>query len=362
MKNDKSKSIKKLVFVIESMGFGGAERVVSVLTEELAGKYDISVITFKRKKEEYSLHKSIKRSNLELQEGYKKFFLGKKELEKMLLKLKPDIVIAFDILPNILVNAIHSKKRQWGTVISERSAPKEAEISMLSKILRKIYYTRADGYVFQTEEAMKYYSRVIQNRAFIIPNPVKEGLPDRNYSGQTRIVAVGRLIKAKNYGCLINAFALFLQKYNHYTLEIYGEGECRNEIEDCIKKLHLSEHVKLMGNCKDLHEKIRGAQLFVMSSLYEGMPNALMEAMAMGFPVIASDCPAGGSRELIQDGENGYLFYNNDFQDLYRKMCCAVECGCLEKLGKQAAAIKFEFSSKSISARWEKLLEEVGNK
>lgn len=356
------KKLDKLVFIIESMGIGGAERVVSILAENLCDKYEISIITFKKKQVEYPINMKIERLNFEIPEGYKKFFEGRRKLENELMELKPDVVIAFDILPNILVNAIKRRRRKWLTVISERSAPREAEISILSKILRKLYYRKADRYVFQTEEAMNFYSKSIQQRSYIISNPIREGLPKRVYNGEHKVVAVGRLTKAKNYPCLLTAFSLFIQKYKDYILEIYGEGESREEIEDIIKQLGLSPHVKLMGNCEDVHCRIRKAKLFVMTSSYEGMPNALMEAMVMGFPVIASDCPSGGPRKIIKDGENGFLFENNDYQKLFEKMCYAVEYPELEQLGKKAQEIEEQFSSQIITNKWDDLIKEVENK
>ena len=167
----------------------------------------------------------------------------------------------------------------------------------------------ASGFVFQTNEAKNYYNRKIQSRSTIIANPLKvEELPTPYFGErERRVVAVGRLIPAKNYPNLIHAFLKFHEDNDDYRLEIYGDGVLKKELTKMINEYNASQFIKLMGSRKSVLEDIKTAAIYVLSSDIEGMPNALIEAMAMGIPCIATDCPSGGSKDLIQDGMNGLL-------------------------------------------------------
>ena len=121
-----------------------------------------------------------------------------------------------------------------------------------------------------------------------------------------RIVAVGRLEAQKNYPLLIKAFYLISNEFKDYIVEIYGEGQERSELSKLINELNLNNRVLLMGRHSDVHERIKDASLYVLSSDYEGMPNALMEAMALGLPCIATNCSGGGPKTLITNEVNGF--------------------------------------------------------
>lgn len=119
-----------------------------------------------------------------------------------------------------------------------------------------------------------------------------------------KIVTVGRLTVQKNQKLLIESFSEVLKKYPNIILEIYGDGEKREELKYIIKTLGVSNNVIFKGNILNVHEAIADAGLFVLSSDYEGLSNALMEAMMMGLPCISTTC--AGSDELISDGKMVY--------------------------------------------------------
>lgn len=131
---------------------------------------------------------------------------------------------------------------------------------------------------------------------------------------------MGRLEPQKNFPMLIKAFSEFRKEENDYKLVIYGEGRERRNIENLIRELHLENTVLLPGRNKDVLNCIRDCAAFILSSDYEGMPNALIEAMCMGMPVISTDCPSGGPRELIHNGENGLLVEVNNVKDMKKAM------------------------------------------
>ena len=170
---------------------------------------------------------------------------------------------------------------------------------------------------------------------------------------------MGRLNTQKNYFLLLRAFEQISKEYPLLTLEIYGEGVLRNELQNYIEQHSLAKKVFLKGTCKNVIDLIYGAKLFVMTSLYEGMPNALMEAMALGIPVVCSDCPCGGPRELIETGHNGYLFKNNNLDDLCEKIRMALDVDATHSIIAEERKICVTHSPTRIFRQWGDFINNV---
>jgi len=351
--------ILEIVFIIESLGLGGAERVVTVLSKSLMRYYNkVSIITFYRKEKEYQLDDAVQRINLDIPvSNIGKLIIGTLKLYRFMKKDKNTVYISFDILPNIIslmVNILLHRK----LIIAERNAPKEANISNVSRILRKFLYPTGKCFVFQTKQAKECYPKKIQRKGYIIGNPIKESIPIRKADAVTNdIVSIGRLEKQKNYPLLLDAFEQFLDYKPNYTLHIYGEGSCRKELEVSIREKGLENKVFLCGSRNNVHELIRSSKVYVMSSDYEGMPNALMEAMAMGFPVISTDCPSGGPRTLIKNGINGILVPTGNREELTKSMLRI--CGddvFREQMAEKAKYINEQYSQENIVKEWVKCI------
>ena len=165
---------------------------------------------------------------------------------------------------------------------------------------------------------------------------------------------MGRLNQQKNYPLLLEAFQEFSKKHGDYVLEIYGKGPLEQKVRDQINHLALEDRVVMKGFCANVHEAIREAAFFVMSSDFEGMPNALMEAMALGMPCICTDCPCGGPRMLIRDGENGLLVGVGQTDELAQAMCrLAEEPELAEELGRQATLLRERAGVSAITDQWQ---------
>ena len=171
------------------------------------------------------------------------------------------------------------------------------------------------------------------------------------------IVGAGRLTAQKNFPLLINAFHAISNKYPDYTLEIYGDGELKTQLCELVNDLGLNEKVKFLGFVSNIKEYLQSASLFVLSSNFEGMPNGLMDAMALGVPVISTDCPAGGSKNLIKDGENGFLVPVGDVEHLSKSidlilsdndLCC--------KIGPEARKDADRLRADKIYGMWEEFI------
>ena len=251
-------------------------------------------------------------------------------------------------------------------IISVRNDPKVEYSSKLYYILMRILYREADGFIFQTNDAKSYFSKDIQEKGIIIPNPINENFlnidNEPRIKKENTIINVGRLAEQKNQKMLINAFKKLDEKYKDYRLKIFGEGNLRETLNNQINELGLNNRVLLEGETNHIKEELKKAKLFVLTSNYEGMPNALMEAMAVGLPVISTDCPCGGPKYLIQNNENGILIKTEDENELVDKMTTLLEQEDLaKKLGENAKNIVTKLNPKKIYSDWEKFILQILN-
>ena len=242
-------------------------------------------------------------------------------------------------------------------VISERNDPAHFAGSKATKILSRLLMRRADGYVFQTKDAQAYYGGDIAKHSVVIPNPLFLDINSFNVVHEIAkvemIVASGRLNKQKNHPLLIKAFKQVHDKYPFYELVIFGEGPEREKDEALIRKLGLESVVLLPGAVSNVPEKLSKAVLYVLSSDFEGMPNALMEAMAVGLPCISTDCPCGGPRDLIRNGENGVLVPVGNEKALTEAMLFMLERTEEAKMmGREAMKIRESYSLDRICQQW----------
>lgn len=355
----------KIFFCLGSMNRGGAERVVANLSNYFIGDNDVSIIVTKQWKPEYNLNESIGYFVLD-NEVNNKSFLSRtlcriKKLRIILKTESPDIVIAF--LPEPSFRLMVAKSfLPVKTIVSERNDPNIEYDSIIKRLLARILYSRADGFVFQTPDAKKWFSKKIQNKSVVIPNPIDEKFLCIPYTGEREktIVTVGRLVEQKNQKLLINAFYAFHRIHKDYRLKIYGEGPLRNDLQKQIKELNLIESVALMGEVSDIKKEIYKAGMFVLTSNYEGMPNALMEAMALGVPCISTDCSIGGPKYLIKNNENGILVKMNDMDDLVLAMTKIInDERFATRISFTASCTMHNYASNSINDKWMKYIKKA---
>ena len=296
----------KILFYINTLSHGGAERVMTNLSDAFAQKgCDTVLVTSFPEEWEYKTNPATKRINLadcRIGGFIKRNFKLIRLLKKTLKAEKPDVIVSFMAEPNyrtILASGRNGAK----TIISVRNDPNREYPTALHRFLAKHLYKRADGVVFQTEDAKAWFPEKIQNKSRVIMNQIDDSFFDTKYDGIRKdIVATGRLTAQKNHKMLIEAYSLIKDEIDD-NLIIYGEGNLREELEKLIEAKGLAGRVFLPGATKDVPNAIKSAKLYVMSSDYEGMPNALVEAMALGLPVVSTDCPCGGPRALL--GELG---------------------------------------------------------
>lgn len=343
----------KIVFTIPGLGFGGAERVISILANKMSEDHSVSIIlTSGNKEAKYHISERVELIPLEQKGSTVKTWFNYRRICK---ELSPDVNIAF--LSDVgAVATMFLIGTGIPVIISERNDPTglDQSPSLPIRILQKIATHFCKGYVFQSEGAKSFYPKRAQRKSAIILNPLDtDKLPERELERvDSRIVTVGRLHPQKNHKMLISAFAKSEARHEH-TLHIYGDGVLRDELSKFISSLDMGDRVFLAGNSKQVHEDIRNAKLFAFTSDYEGLPNALMEAMALGIPCISTDCSPGGARMLIEDKENGILIPCGDVDRLSRELDKIVNGEYdLSDIGKKARLLRERANIDNIVCEW----------
>ena len=318
--------IKNIVITCDSMHSGGAEKVIASLSNSFADRgVKVTIIGVSDTELSSSFYELKSVEYISLGNGIGKRIPPFKRinmLRRLIKTMSPDVVISF--LPHINIYTFFAL---IGTktihIVSERNNPYVDPKEKILRLLKRIAFRFADGCIFQTEESKKFYSKKIQKKSTVIPNPIvlEFALPEERPVRNNVVLAVGRLEKQKNYYCLIDAFAIFNEKKNNsYLLRVYGEGSLKKELVNYCKYKGVSNYVQFKGSNPNWHKNEYMDAMYVLSSDYEGMPNSLAEAIALGIPSISTDSPTGGSRKLIKDGYNGYLVPLGDSVTLSKKM------------------------------------------
>lgn len=347
----------KIGIIIGSLGLGGAERVSTRLAEWwITQNIDVSFYTTKAMpQKEYTVSPQIKR--FPCNGNCVKNTI--RELRNTLKKDKPNIVIVMDTpmcmlaVPALLGTGIPF-------IVSERSDPKNANIRKTTKIASRFLMRFANGFVFQTTGARDCYPKSVRNRSAVIANPlVVSAIPDP-FKGKRKktVVAIGRLVVAKNYPLLFRAFEKFSSSHPDYTLEVYGDGAEKDNLINYLENVSVKEKIHLNGARSDVLECAVDSGMFVLSSDIEGMPNALIEALAIGIPSISTNCPPGGPADLIEDGVNGILTDVGDAEGLCSAMCrLADDSDFALSLSENGVKIREKLNIDNIGNKWTEFLK-----
>ncbi len=277
-----------------------------------------------------------------------------------LSKNESAVVVAF-LQPTIEILMVATKKTNNKIIISERADPYRFFKTRYANYFLKTYYPFVDYAVFQTNDAKSAYPKELQNKSEIILNPIPSNLPNA-FEGERKkkIVNFCRLSSEKNLPMLIDAFDIFWETHKEYKLEIYGNGELRDEIINYAKTKSSANNILILPHENNLHDKIKDYQMFVSSSDSEGMSNSMLEAMAIGLPTICTDCPIGGARTVIKDGENGLLVPIKDVDKLANAIGKLADSKELQnKLSKNAQKIREEQSVKNIGDTWLRIIKNL---
>lgn len=347
--------MKKITFILGSMNRGGAERVISILSNDYAEKgWKVDIVLLLYNTVAYELNSNIHIVDFSgsTTSRNKRVLYWLKSIRHYIKTEQPDIVLSFAARINILTQLACVGLKQK-IFVSERNDPYYDGRSKIIDIATVIFYPKANAVVFQTKRAMGYFPKL--KNGIIIANPIAvKQYACKNSS--KKIVVVGRLTEQKNHKMLFRAFTQVIKEFPEYVLEVYGQGELENELKILTKELEIQNKVFFMGNVSDIHEHISDAELFVLSSNYEGLSNALLEAMMMGLPCISTDC--AGSDEYIRDGKNGLLVPVGDGNAMAKAICrMLTDKNFRIACGKQARMDAVDFSKETILKKWHALMD-----
>lgn len=352
----------KIVCIAYLHGMGGAEKQSVLLANALAERnHEVTLISLCGNEKCYAISEKVRYIFIpDRRKGFLSIVSRFFDLRKTLKKIRPDITINFWFQPTYM-NVLMPDSITGKVLYSERNDPGDREYSKLLRIVRTLTLPFVDGFVFQTKGAAGYFNKKIRRRSVIIPNPVNVGTELKQPEKREKvIITAGRLHPQKNQKLLINAFSLISDRFPGYRLVIYGDGELKDELLALAGELKIEDRVVIHEAIPNILEKVNEASLFVLSSDYEGLPNALLEAMALGVPCISTDCKPGGARELIINGENGLIVPRNDANRLAKAMKYMLEHESdALMMGKKAGKISSSHSFKKIYDKWEKFLKKL---
>ena len=401
----KTQNKKEVVFLIKVMCGGGAERVITLLSNATIQQgYDVTfIITHQSKKDAIIINMDPRVKILSLPDENKNSkkhnfskkiislfsrFIGK--FESVVFKKVPtkskiikyisenfsDIkwlksffqqhrhAVAVAFMYDASFYSLLATTKNNRLIISERGDPQQSLNSQTTMAFIKNEFHKADDFVFQSPDVQKWYEETTPVRGKVIFNPIKPDLPEP-FVGERkkRIVNFCRISAQKNLIMLVDAFAEFHKDFPEYELDIIGDPVGNNaggyieKVKEHIKYHNCEKHIHILPSRKDIHDYIKDYSIFVSSSDFEGMSNSMLEAMAIGLPCVCTDCPAGGARAVIKDGENGLLTPVGDSHALYLAMKAVAEKPELaNKLSENSVRIRNEQSVDIIINKWMDIL------
>ncbi len=367
---------RRIVLVIGSTTKGGAERVAATLANAWAeqGRTVWILSSFLGARGSfYKLHAGV--SLLYLADGMARqprdrwlaALYKLRALRRLILRINPDVTLSF--LTNVNIMAIAAQAGlKVPLVVSERTdTAGDVDKPLSLRLARVLSYPLADALVVQTAAAAERYGKRLRGVApiVVIPNPLPDALMTSSVrAGHARsggtVIAMGRLSAEKGYAALIQAFRAAFAGDPTWCLQIWGEGPLRTQLQAEIDAVGLTGRIQLCGQTEEPWAALAAAQIFVMTSQYEGFPNAMLEAMALGLPCIAFDCPTGPS-ELADEGRTAVIVPLNDIDGLAEELRkLAANRVAREQLGLRAAAfVREQLSEAIVLAKWDAIFGEI---
>ena len=361
-------SKKKISFIIGALTPGGAERVISTLSNQLIEQYEVIIITFTKSKPFYELDNRIKVIYCEETIDTPNSFIDSlklnykltKSVSKIIKQEKIDLAIGFITSANIIA-IIASKLNKIPSIISERNNPMVVKVSRFWSTLRLLFYPVANKIVLQTNGVKKFYSGKIKNhKMVVIPNPISSKLElakNENVVKEKIILTVGRLESHKCQSLILKAFNNIETK--DWKLVIVGVGPREKELKDYVKENKLSDKVEFKGKVKEIDKLYNKTGIFVFASRYEGYPNVIIEAMSFGIPTISSDCDFGPT-DIIKNDENGFLFPVDNQNELEKKLSLLINNEDIrEKFTENSKLNTKKFQSNVVTSQWNETIKSL---
>lgn len=361
---------RRICFVTEALGPGGAERVISLLASRWAeAGWHVAICTFDAPGDKvyHWIDGRVRLVRLgepgSLPSRRRGFALLRRlfTLRAALIHERPDIVFSFLTKINVLA-LLATIATGLKLAVCERNNPMKQQTNPWWNRANRLLVHRAAIIVAQTVRALDTIPQAMHGHTVVIPNPIVRppGMPAAyDAPSPRRMVAVGRLTHQKGFDLLIEAFGRAAADNPGWVLDIWGEGPDRGALQKAIDSSPAAARMTLRGLSGVQGGWAEDASAFVLSSRYEGFPNALGEAMACGLPVIAFDCPYG-PRELITTGYDGMLVEGENVAALARTLARFMSSPSLRRsIGENAKHSARRFAVEGVTRQWEMVIGRV---
>lgn len=357
---------RTLALVISTMGPGGAERVASVLSESWASTGNrVRLITFSGEPSFYALHADVDLVNLDLLRPARNRWQGiannlerVRKLRAEIKRCRPDVVLSFMDKTNVLV-LLAVLGLRIPVIVSERTFPGSYDMGSGWSLLRRAVYRCAFKVVAVTAQMKRALADRGITNVVVIPNAAPRVAGAAPPADRPKVVmGAGRLEALKGFDVLIRAFAAVHAQFPDWLLVIAGRGELERELAELAQRCGVGGKVRFPGVVPDLPRYLaREVEVFVLSSRFEGFPNVLVEAMAAGKAVVATDCRSGPA-EIVVDGDNGLLVPVDDVEGLGRALAAVMgDASLRNRLGRRARRVSDTFSKDKIMGEWTALVD-----
>ncbi|MDR1472217.1 MAG: glycosyltransferase [Synergistaceae bacterium] len=358
----------KLLFYITRNNNGGAERVMTNLANEMSGRgHSVAFVVAFTTESDYALERGVRLYDMKIKHRestpHKLICVFKRAaaLRRVIKREKPDAVIAF--LPYPVVTAALATRFLKTTLIdSVRNDPSATFRNVVTRFGARFIHSLADGCVFQTKQALEWFPKKMRDRSKVIEN-----IMDRRFfhtspaPERSGIIGVGRLSRQKRWDVAIKAFSMIADRYDG-SFTIYGGDENGNldGLRRLARELDIADRVVFAGNVSNIERKLRESRLFVLSSDFEGTPNALLEALAVGLPCVTTAF-AGGGCECVDNNVNGLVVPVGDASALAEEMLKVLSDDELaERLGRNAKSNSaLRYDPDAVCEKWESFILSV---
>lgn len=356
---------KKIVFYTGNLGKGGAQRVIVNLADSLVKKgYEVTIVTITSIEEEYPLPDMVKRVYSDITEAevtenrIKNFIRRVRKLRGIWKEENAGVIVSF-IGKNNFMALLTAMGLRIPVITSVRGEPMEEYYTPLLRFLSKTFMGLSTGLILQTPDARDYFPKWMQKKSVILGNPLNPDFIDEYYEGprKNEIVTVGRLDSNKNQKLIIDAFCKIADDFPEVNLILYGNGEDREKLIEYAKTTNCGSQIFFPGPIRNVKKRIEKSKIFVLSSNTEGMPNSLLEAMALGIPSISTDCPCGGPRMLMEGKENGILVPVGEVELMAKAMRTLLTDEELwGKYSRNSYKLSEELHPDKVNGQWEEYL------
>lgn len=354
----------KIVYLINTLKVGGAAKmlkyVVNLSTEIFRDIAIVSLYDDSYEGNDLKERVEVVCLGFDKMNRFKRQFIMVSETKAAIKKLEPDVVCSFISHVCVIGRLATLGEKNIKYISAERGDP-FTEAYLWKKVVRWAY-RKSDYCFFQLDRARDFFGEEVAQKSFVIPNPAVFNKVVEPYYGERKktIVSAGRFGVEKRYCDLIDAFSIVHKKHPDYSLIIYGDGPLLSTYRKQVAELKLEDCVSFPGYVDCFSEQIREDGIFVLSSLFEGIPNSLIEAMSIGIPCVSTDCTPGGPAFLFDNEERGILIPVKDPDAMANAIMQYIETPELARvMGKSAVNVINQLKEDKIRSKWINALKKI---